>query len=282
MYGRKFTVVTDYKPLVWFQNSKDPCSRVSRWRLKLAEYDFDVIYKAGNMNVNAEALSRNPIDDSQEKSKYLQVDDNDTFMTSQEKMFSKRTFTRNKQENSENELKPSKRRDLNPGIVPDDVHHFSEIPEAQLLKIDSKIPEYFQELLCEELFSEIGKNILKYTDLLKNMASRLIFITIFLLSPMFSKKYKNLSWKTITTRAQKRIEQEKAKNLNRNETQEKLDENFSSKPLMKKPRGRPKKNLLTNLKNIPSQTKRKRGRPRKQIYENELPEINMQKESRSK
>ena len=82
MYGRKLTLVTDHKALDWFQNSKDPYSRVSRWRLKLAEYDFDVIYKAGKMNVNADALSRNPIDDNKEKSKYLQVDDNDTFMTS--------------------------------------------------------------------------------------------------------------------------------------------------------------------------------------------------------
>ena len=61
-------------------------------------------------------------------------------------------------------------------------------------------------------------------------------MTIFLLSPVFSKKYENLSWKTITTRARKRIEQEKVKNLNRNETQEKLDENFSSKPLVRRPR----------------------------------------------
>ena len=112
------------------------------------------------------------------------------------------------------------------------------------------------------------------------MASRLIFMTIFLSSPMFSKKYENLSWKTITTRAQKIIQQEKAKNLNRNKTQEKLDENFSSTPLVEKPRGRPRKNLLTNLKNIPSQTKRKRGRPRKQIYGDELPERNMQQGSR--
>ena len=148
--------------------------------------------------------------------------------------------------------------------------------------MESKIPEFFLEFLSEEFISEIGKNILKNTNLFKNMASRLIFMTLILLSPMFSKKYENLSWKTITTRAQKRIEQEKAKNVNRNETQEKLDENFSTKPLVKKPRGRPRKNLVTNLKNIPSQTKRKRGRPRKQIYENELPEINVQKESLTK
>ena len=30
LYGKQFTLVTDNKPLVWFQNSKDPCSRVSR------------------------------------------------------------------------------------------------------------------------------------------------------------------------------------------------------------------------------------------------------------
>ena len=41
---------------------KDPCSWVTRWKLKLAEYDFDVAYKAGKTNVNADALSRNPID----------------------------------------------------------------------------------------------------------------------------------------------------------------------------------------------------------------------------
>ena len=62
LYGRKFTLVTDNKSLVWFQNSKDPCSRVTRWKLKLADYDFDIPYKAGKTNVNTDALSRNPID----------------------------------------------------------------------------------------------------------------------------------------------------------------------------------------------------------------------------
>ena len=65
LYGRRFTLVTDHKLLLWFQNSKDPCSRVSRCRLKLGEYDFDLVYKAGKMNVNADALSRNPIDNEE-------------------------------------------------------------------------------------------------------------------------------------------------------------------------------------------------------------------------
>ena len=104
---------------------------------------------------------------------------------------------------------------MNPSIVPDDVSNFSEILEAQILNVDSKIPEFFQEFLNEESFSDIGQNILKYTNLLKNLIPRLIFMTIFLLSPVFSKKYENLSWKTITTRAQNRIQHEEVKNLNK-------------------------------------------------------------------
>jgi len=32
-----------------------------RWRLKHAEYEYEVVYKAGKTNLNANALSRNPI-----------------------------------------------------------------------------------------------------------------------------------------------------------------------------------------------------------------------------
>jgi len=35
--------------------------QIWEWRLKLAGYDYDVVYKAGKTNVNADALSRNPI-----------------------------------------------------------------------------------------------------------------------------------------------------------------------------------------------------------------------------
>lgn len=60
IYGNKFKLVTDHKPLVWLNSVKDPTSRLMRWRLKLAEYEFEVLYKAGKTNVNADALSRNP------------------------------------------------------------------------------------------------------------------------------------------------------------------------------------------------------------------------------
>lgn len=65
LYGRKFKLVTDHRPLVWLHSVKDPTSRLVRWRLKLAEYDYEVLYKAGKINANADALSRNPTPSSQ-------------------------------------------------------------------------------------------------------------------------------------------------------------------------------------------------------------------------
>ena len=47
LYGRKFTIVTDHKPLTWVFDVKDPSSRLLRWRLKLEEYDYHVVYKPG-------------------------------------------------------------------------------------------------------------------------------------------------------------------------------------------------------------------------------------------
>ena len=44
LYGKHFRVVTDHKPLTWIMNVKDPGSRLLRWRIKLEEYDYEVIY----------------------------------------------------------------------------------------------------------------------------------------------------------------------------------------------------------------------------------------------
>lgn len=58
LFGRKFKIMTDHRPLQWIMNIKEPNSRLTRWRLKLSEYDFSVIYKQGKYNCNADALSR--------------------------------------------------------------------------------------------------------------------------------------------------------------------------------------------------------------------------------
>lgn len=58
LFGRKFKIVTDHKPLQWIMNLKEPGSRLTRWRLRLSEYDFTIMYKQGKANTNADALSR--------------------------------------------------------------------------------------------------------------------------------------------------------------------------------------------------------------------------------
>ena len=58
LYGRKFKIVSDHKPLKWIVSVKDPGSRLLRWRIQLEEYDFQIEYKPGVQNANADALSR--------------------------------------------------------------------------------------------------------------------------------------------------------------------------------------------------------------------------------
>lgn len=49
-------------------NLKEPNSRLTRWKLKLSEYDFTVIYKKGSSNTNADALSRIQINNEETSS----------------------------------------------------------------------------------------------------------------------------------------------------------------------------------------------------------------------
>ena len=58
VYGRKFIIETDHKPLTWLWSLKTPNSRLIRWRIKLEEYDYEVKYKKGCENNVADALSR--------------------------------------------------------------------------------------------------------------------------------------------------------------------------------------------------------------------------------
>ena len=45
LYGRKFIVVTDHRPLVALFTHKNPSSKLTRIRLDLSDYDFQIIYK---------------------------------------------------------------------------------------------------------------------------------------------------------------------------------------------------------------------------------------------
>jgi len=58
IYGRQFTVVTDHAPLTWLLKFRDSTSRLTRFTIKLLEYDFYVIHLPGKDNRVADALSR--------------------------------------------------------------------------------------------------------------------------------------------------------------------------------------------------------------------------------
>lgn len=63
MYGNHFTVHSDHKPLVYLFSLKEPSSRLTRIRLDLEEYQFEIKHIKGKDNCVAGALSRITIDD---------------------------------------------------------------------------------------------------------------------------------------------------------------------------------------------------------------------------
>lgn len=76
LYGRKFKIFTDHKPLQWLFSMKEPNSKLLRWRLKLEEFDYDICYKKGTANQNADALSR------------IQLNNNNTHNQNSPRLFS--------------------------------------------------------------------------------------------------------------------------------------------------------------------------------------------------
>ncbi|MGH7973989.1 MAG: RNase H-like domain-containing protein, partial [bacterium] len=60
LYGTDITVHTNHKNLIHHKFTSD---RVLRWRLLIEEFHPAIVYVKGNMNVEADALSRLPLDD---------------------------------------------------------------------------------------------------------------------------------------------------------------------------------------------------------------------------
>lgn len=63
VYGRSFTILSDHKPLmyIFYKTRSVPLMAsawVQRWALTLGAYTFQICYKAGRNNSNADGLSR--------------------------------------------------------------------------------------------------------------------------------------------------------------------------------------------------------------------------------
>ena len=77
LYGNKFKIITDHKPLAWLNSLKDTNSRLTRWRLRLSEYNFEIIHRSGKSNCNVDALSRiriNALEDKENMSTQVNID----------------------------------------------------------------------------------------------------------------------------------------------------------------------------------------------------------------
>jgi hypothetical protein len=66
LYGRKFILFTDHKPLTFIFNpskgiSGTMSSRLQRWALLLASFDYDIEYRSSGKHSNADGLSRVPL-----------------------------------------------------------------------------------------------------------------------------------------------------------------------------------------------------------------------------
>ena len=60
LLGRPFTVQTDHPALQWLDWVKESNARLMRWSLSLQPYQFELAYRPGNQNGNADGLSRGP------------------------------------------------------------------------------------------------------------------------------------------------------------------------------------------------------------------------------
>lgn len=65
LWGQKFKMITDHKPILGIFSSNKPISpqasgRIQRWALLLQAYDFDLVHRSGKLLCTADMLSRLP------------------------------------------------------------------------------------------------------------------------------------------------------------------------------------------------------------------------------
>ncbi len=66
LYGHRFTLITDHKPLLSLLDGSKPVSpqasgRIQRWALTMAAYEYSLIFRSTTQHANADALSRLPL-----------------------------------------------------------------------------------------------------------------------------------------------------------------------------------------------------------------------------
>ena len=57
LFGHRFKVFSDHQPLVWINKTEKLSCRLNRWKIRLENYDFEIVYKPEKENTGADALS---------------------------------------------------------------------------------------------------------------------------------------------------------------------------------------------------------------------------------
>jgi hypothetical protein len=66
LYGAHFILYTDHRSLEWLMTSQTLMEMHARWALILSEFDFEVKYRKGLVNMNAHGLSRSPLPETKD------------------------------------------------------------------------------------------------------------------------------------------------------------------------------------------------------------------------
>ena len=66
LYGVHFKLYTDHRPLEWLMKSPNLTGMHARWALMLQEFDFEIKYRKGLVNMNADGLSRSPLPETED------------------------------------------------------------------------------------------------------------------------------------------------------------------------------------------------------------------------
>ena len=78
IYGRRFTLLTDHKPLTYILSPKQgipplAAARMQLWALILTGYNYDIQYRSTHAHANADGLSRLPIPDGRQEGNLADV-----------------------------------------------------------------------------------------------------------------------------------------------------------------------------------------------------------------